>query len=330
MGEMMKAKDAKKIMDKISEYPNIVLLRHVSPDPDCLGSQLALRDLIKRLFKDKNVYAFGKGAPHLSYLGELDEVKKLDSKNTLAIVLDTPDKKRIDVDNLDVFDYLIKIDHHPFDHEYCDYEYIDDTASSVCEVIISFCECLEIELREDEAKKLYTGIVSDTERFLQSYTKPKTFSFVSRLVDNEKVDITDVYNNLYLRPLEDYKLMGYIYEHVVIMESGFAYIKLSREWLRKNNIDTQIVGKIANCLNYIKEILSWAIITEEETSIRLALRSRGPIVNEIAIKYGGGGHKYISGVSLKSFDEVEKIIKELSENCVNYKKISMKRTPKCS
>lgn len=316
----MKKKEAKKILKIIEKYSVIVISRHRNPDPDCLGSQIALRNILKDLYSDKQVYAVGKGANHLKYLGNLDTLPDIDTKKALAIILDTPDKKRIDEINIDNYDYSIKIDHHPFDHEYCNYEYIDATSSSTCEIILKLCNALKIEINEEDAERLYTGVVSDTERFLQSYTNGNTFKTVASLFKNTKLDITRVYDSLYLRPLRDYKIMSYIYNNVIITKNGFAYIKLSREWLEENKVDTQIIGKIAHCLNYIEEIISWCIITEEKQELRISLRSRGPIVNEIAQKYGGGGHKYISGVSLKEWEEVENIIKDLDNNCKEYKR----------
>jgi len=314
----MKKKEAEDILNIIEKYSTIVISRHRNPDPDCIGSQITLRNIIKKKYPKKNVYAVGMKAAHLKYLGPLDELTDINSKKALAIILDTPDKKRVDSINVEEYAYSIKIDHHPFDHKYCDYEVIDSSASSVCEMILKLCTLLGITLSEEDSERLYTGVVSDTERFLQSYTNDKTFKSAAKLIENPDVDINKIYNNLYLRPIHDYRIMSYIYNNVKITENGFAYIKLPRRWLEHNNVNTQIVGKIANCLNYIEEIIAWCIITEEPNELRLSLRSRGPVINEIAKKYGGGGHKYISGVSLKTEKEVKNIIKDLDNNCKEY------------
>ena len=66
---------------------------------------------------------------------------------------------------------------------------------------------------------------------------------------------------------------------------------------------------------------SWAIFAYDKSNnnIRGSIRSRGPIVNEVASNYNGGGHIYASGVRVTSFDEVDSLIKDLDEVCKKYK-----------
>ena len=100
------------IFNKIKEYNNIVIARHIGVDPDALCSQLALRDAIKLTFPEKKVIAIGSGSKKFASIGNLDKNEVLE--DALLIVLDTPDKKRIDTAILDHYKYRIKIDHHPF------------------------------------------------------------------------------------------------------------------------------------------------------------------------------------------------------------------------
>ena len=84
----------RKIYKEIKKYNNIVIARHIGVDPDALASQLALKESIKLTFPKKSVYAVGNGSTKFSYMGHLDKLEEFD--NILLIVLDTPDKKRID------------------------------------------------------------------------------------------------------------------------------------------------------------------------------------------------------------------------------------------
>ena len=120
----------KKIFKEIKKYNTIVIARHIGVDPDALASQLALKESIKLTFPKKNVYAVGNGSSKFSYMGKLD--KQEDFNNFLLIVLDTPDKKRIDYHNYKNATQIIKIDHHPFIEDFNGLEYIDDKASSTC------------------------------------------------------------------------------------------------------------------------------------------------------------------------------------------------------
>ena len=125
----------RKIYKVIKKYDNIVIARHIGVDPDAMASQIGLRDAILETFPKKNVYAVGSGGGKFSYLGKLDHYEG-NFKNTLLIIVDTPDKKRVDCSNIDDFSYKIKIDHHPYVEEFCDLEYIDDKSSSACQIIM--------------------------------------------------------------------------------------------------------------------------------------------------------------------------------------------------
>ena len=86
----------KKVFKIIKKYNNIVLARHISPDPDAIASQIALRDSIKLTFPEKNVYAVGAGVHKFKYLGTLDKPDLSSLDNALLIVLDVPNFYRVD------------------------------------------------------------------------------------------------------------------------------------------------------------------------------------------------------------------------------------------
>ena len=86
----------KRIYKEIKKYNTIVLVRHIGADPDALGSQLGLKDIIKNKFPNKKVYAVGSPASKFKYIGVLDKFEEEMYNDSLLIVLDTPDKKRID------------------------------------------------------------------------------------------------------------------------------------------------------------------------------------------------------------------------------------------
>ena len=82
------------IIKKIESYDSIIITRHIGVDPDALCSQLALRDSIKLTYPDKKVIAIGTGSAKFVHIGKLDKLEKI--PDALLIVLDTPDKKRVD------------------------------------------------------------------------------------------------------------------------------------------------------------------------------------------------------------------------------------------
>ena len=317
---MIMAKYYRQIYNLIKKYDTIVLARHVGADPDALGSTIGLKEIVEHTFPNKKVYAIGNPASRFKYLGTLDKISDIDCKNALLIVLDTPDRARIDGADPNDFNYSIKIDHHPFIEKVCNLEWVDESASSASQMIIELIYNTKLQMTKSAAEKLYIGLVADTDRFLFTYTTDKTFHLVSKLMSEYKLDFEKLYTNLYTRPLKEVRFEGYIVNNLKVTESGFAYEVLTEEILNKYDVDAATAGNMVNNFNYIDGIYAWAVFSYDKNNnnIRGSIRSRGPIVNEIASHFKGGGHKYASGVRLKNFDEVDALIKELDQECKKY------------
>lgn len=310
----------KDIYKLIKKYDNIVIARHIGADPDALGSQFALKELIQENFKEKNVYAVGATASKFRFMGSLDKPENLDLSKTLLIVLDTPDKKRIDgIEELTEYGSIVKIDHHPFVEQYAEIEYIEE-CSSTSQLIFKFAIDNKLKLTKKIAENIYIGIVGDTDRFLHDYTTNETIDLVSQLLNMTNIDFTSLYSQLYSRPLSEVKFEGYIYQNLEITKNNVAYIKLNDEILKKYEVDSAAAGNMINDLKYVNEILVWVFFSEDTKMniIKANIRSRGPIINEVASKYGGGGHKYASGARLKTWIDADNLIKDLDEIASTY------------
>lgn len=116
------------ILEKIKSYDTIIIHRHQRPDPDAIGSQIGLKEILKANFSDKKILATGINEPTLSWIAEMDEVPDNDYEGALVIVTDTANTPRIDDDRYDKGDFLIKIDHHPNDDAYGDLLLVDTSA----------------------------------------------------------------------------------------------------------------------------------------------------------------------------------------------------------
>ena len=313
----------KKILKKIRKYNTIVIARHVGADPDALGSSLGLKQLIKDTFKGKNVYVIGNPASKFNYLGLLDKLpENIDNKNALLIVTDTPDRRRVDgVDPLN-FPNSIKIDHHPFMEKTCKIEWIDEDASSASQMILEFALEEELIISKETAEKLYIGIIADTNRFLFKYTTSKTFYLVSELLKQAPINITELYDKLYLRDYREIKFKGYIAENFTITDNHVGYIIIKDEDLKKYSVDAATPGNIVSDFNHINEMLIWLTATEDKElgSYRISVRSRGPIINEVVSRFGGGGHIYASGARIKNEEEILDLVKALDKEASNYTK----------
>lgn len=308
----------KQIIKKIKEFKNIVIARHIGPDPDAIASQIALRDIIKLNYEDKNVYAVGIGVSKFKFLGTMDKIPDdVVKSESLLIILDVPEFSRVDGATKDEYAFTIKIDHHPCSHPECDIDLIDDTACSTCEILCDLISENDLVINKVSAENLFTGIVSDSDRFLLSYTTPRTFNIASKLLDIYNIDLKKIYDNLYARPLSERKFESFIINNINITENGFGYIKLTNEDYKKYDVDANTASNMVNDLNHINELRCWAFSSYDEKTkqFRINIRSRDVIINDVAQLHNGGGHKFASGARLDTEEQVDALFKALDERC---------------
>ena len=313
----------KQIYSKIKNADTIVLARHVGPDPDALGSSLGLKQIILDNFPNKKVYSIGNPASKFNFIGIVDKLpENLNNKEVLLIVTDTPDHRRVDGIDPRNFPNSIKIDHHPFVEKTCALEWIEDAASSASQMVLELVFNTPLNLTKEASEKLYAGIVADTGRFMFSYSSSKTFELVSKMLKETNIDITKVYNNLYLRDYKEIKFQGYMSQNYVITDNKVGYLIINDDILNEYGVDAATPGNMINSFNYINEMLVWvtATLDKELGSYRVSIRSRGPIINETAAKHGGGGHMYASGTRLKTEEEIKSLINDLDKVTEEYMK----------
>ena len=310
---LFKSKIHKQIYKKIKKAETIIIARHVGPDPDALGSTLGLKQIINDNFPNKKVYVIGSPAAKFKYIGELDKLPE-DIENTLLIVTDTPDHRRVDGIDPRRIKNSIKIDHHPYVETMCSLEWIDDKSTSASQMVLELALKTHLKITKEAGEKLYLGLIADTNRFMFSYTNAKTFDIVSRLLKETNIDITKIYNELYIRPYKEIKFQGYMSLNYQITENKVGYLIIHDETLKEYNVDAATPGNMINSFNHINEMLVWVTATEDKElgSFRISVRSRGPIINEVVANHGGGGHMFASGTRLQNEEEIFSLIKDLN------------------
>lgn len=315
----------KKVFKKIKEYPKIVIARHVGPDPDAIASTTALRDSIRLTYPEKDVVAVGLGVSKFKYYGILDKIEPEQYAGCLLIVLDVPNLSRVDgIDGLE-YKEIMKIDHHPAEDIKGPVDWTDETSCSTCQMITELILKSPLKLDTKIASNLYLGIVSDSDRFLLSYTTNKTFQIVHDLIRVSKIDFTNLYNYLYDRSIDEVRFQGYIAMNMKVTENGLGYLVIPSEVIKEYHVDLATPANLINSFNFIREVVVWTFLTEDVKNhvYKVSIRSHGPIINELASKYHGGGHKYASGARITSEEEIDAFIKDLDGLCEEYKRASI-------
>ncbi|MFW8617921.1 DHH family phosphoesterase [Enterococcus innesii] len=301
------------ILATIKAFDRIIIHRHQRPDPDALGSQVGLAEILRASFPKKEIYQVGGPVEGLDYLALMQTIPDDLYKGALVIVTDTANAPRVSDQRYDQGAKLIKIDHHPNDEPYGELVWVNTKASSCSEMIVSFWQMFQNELTmtQEAARLLYAGIVGDTGRFLYPATTATTLRLAAELLDYG-FDASKINRQLDQVSRSVARLSGYVYENIEIDEIGAGKVILSQELQQRFGVVDSETSAVVSLPGKIDEVLAWAIFVEQpEGYYRVRMRSKGPVINEIAKRHHGGGHPLASGANAKDLEEVAVIYQEI-------------------
>lgn len=301
------------ILATIKAFDRIIIHRHQRPDPDALGSQVGLAEILRASFPEKEIYQVGGPVEGLDYLALMQTIPDDLYKGALVIVTDTANAPRVSDQRYDQGAKLIKIDHHPNDEPYGELVWVNTNASSCSEMIVSFWQMFQNELTmtQEAARLLYAGIVGDTGRFLYPATTATTLRLAAELLDYG-FDAAKINRQLDQVSRSVARLSGYVYENIEIDEIGAGKVILSQELQQRFGVVDSETSAVVSLPGKIDEVMAWAIFVEQpEGYYRVRMRSKGPVINEIAKRHHGGGHPLASGANAKDLEEVAVIYQEI-------------------
>ncbi len=266
------------------------------------------------------MYAVGAGVSKFKSYGIMDNIKKEELHDPLLIVVDVPNMKRLDgVEDVPYKEIMI-IDHHPKEDIEAKISWIDITKSSASQMVAELILDTKLLLTKKVAENLFLGMVSDSERFSLKNTTYETFETAMRVIKESNLDFTKLYDTLYRRPFSEYKFIAYITNNLIIDNHKMGHIYISDDTLNEFKVDVATPSNLINGYNFIDELLVWMFVTEDKKNnqYKISIRSRGPIINKIVSNYNGGGHKFACGARCNTMDEVNSLIKDLSNACKEY------------
>ncbi|MGD9605178.1 MAG: bifunctional oligoribonuclease/PAP phosphatase NrnA [Bacilli bacterium] len=303
----------KQIYEKIKEYDTVIIHRHQRPDGDAMGCQIGLKEAIKTTFPHKKVLAVGDVNDRYSFIGGVDDVHDEDYEKALVFVLDTAEEFLISDRRYQKGNFIIKMDHHIPRGEFGDLTLVDTNFESCAGLISDFLFETNMKQSVLGAKALFTGIVTDSGRFRYDSVNAKTFATAAKLTEFGFA-LSEVYNNLYVEELKIVKLRAYFTLNFKLTPMNVAYMKNTAEDVRKFEVDLFTISRgMVNTMAGIKDIDVWVNFTEDEqnNNVVCEIRSSRYNINEIATKYGGGGHQFASGATIKSFEEADLLLQDL-------------------
>jgi phosphoesterase RecJ-like protein len=309
------SKYTKELSNLFSSSGNIVLISHINPDGDAIGSQLALYHFLKARGKNASMITPNYIQEFLKWMNGADLIeiyirnrrrcRKLIEKADLIVLLDFNHSNRLGESEQDVKVSSAKkvlIDHHLDPEDFTDLIISDTSKCSTCELVHELVCSMngdEIFSSRPYAEALYVGIITDTGNFEHGSYSSRTFRIVANLLESglEKEKILEsVYNNFSADRL---RLQGFsLNKRMVVMpEYKTAYIYLSRDDLKEYNHVKGDTEGFVNMPLSIKGIHFSAMFIEKDGFIKISFRSKGqfPSHEFASLYFSGGGHLNASG-----------------------------------
>jgi phosphoesterase RecJ-like protein len=302
-------------LELINRNKNFLIVAHKNPDGDALGSEIALAMALMKL--KKNVYIYNQDPPPKRYSkfpkASLIQTEKKNFKEDVTIFVDCAEADRIGKikENIDFSKPLINIDHHIGNTKFGTVNVIKPDYSSTAEIIYKLIKN-EIQMDKEIATYLYIGILTDTGAFRYPNTTSHSLRVASELVAygviasrvSEFIWFTD--------PEARIKLLGDVLQ-TMSLHGKISIMYVTKEMLEKHGAKEEDTEEFIDYGLSIKGIETAAIIKERDGGIlKVSLRSKNNIpVQELAAKYGGGGHRTASGFSAER--EIETFKKELEK-----------------
>lgn len=303
------------IISKIEQYDSIVIFGHLNPDGDCYGSQIALRNILRDKYPSKKIYSVGSGLKKFfDILGEMDEVSDETIAHSLAILLDANDLDRAEDKRIKTALDFAKIDHHIDTFTFTEGpEIIDDKATSTCELVYRLAKENNFNINLIAASALYLGMMTDTARFQFANNFVRMFE-IARDLCSLGVDPVLLNKTNNLVPEASLSIKSFIYSHVIKDERGIIYAVATKEEREQLGVTSAQIAGNTSLLSYVNNYPIWLIISETDIGgMQVEMRSSIYNVQRIAVHFGGGGHTFAAGFTIKEFKQ--EIIDELLDLC---------------
>lgn len=296
-------------VDLARRHQRFLLTTHVRPDPDGLGSQLGMADVLDGMGKDVRLVIASNWPPRYDFMDPGKRIRRFkppgDSYRDVevVIVLDTGTWNQLG----DFGPFLkelgctkVVIDHHLSQDDLGAMQFVDTTSESTGRLVYEAIQALGQPLTQQAANFLFAAVATDTGWFRHPNTTPATFALAEKL-QAAGANPTWLYDQIYDRnTLARLKLKGVVLDRVQVIENGkvaFSEIRLG-DYAATGAIPPDSEDLI-NDIRTVADEVGLLFMEQPAGGVKVSFRSREKVdVNKIAQQFGGGGHRLASGATL--------------------------------
>ncbi|MBE7706017.1 MAG: bifunctional oligoribonuclease/PAP phosphatase NrnA [Cyanobacteria bacterium SIG30] len=311
----------KQIQEQINNAKKILIISHINPDGDTLGSMCALKlaignkaDMLIQTIPYPKTYSF---------LPKIDEAKNFDNVQDiydLVITVDVAAADRIIRNGRKIFDNApstINFDHHKTNPNFAKYNLVDANVSSCGEVLFNYFKATNTPITKEIATCLYVAILTDTGCFRYENAKPATFDAAKELIATG-IDNADIAKKCYDSKAKEMVLLHSYCVSNAKFELGdkIAYVGITNNLMKKFNAKNEHTEGICETLRSIDSV-QIAFVAKEtgHLATKISLRSKVFDLTKITNRFSGGGHKNSAGctINLPINRAIEEMLAEIKK-----------------
>jgi len=282
----------------------VVVLSHVDPDGDAIGSCLALGRALRDLGKDVTVAA--SPPRYLRFLareGELvPEVPSL-PEGALLFVLDVADRPRVAGGPVEGAAFTVNIDHHGTNERFGDIAVVQPSKAATALLVKELIDELGVPWTPEIATACLTGILTDTGNFRFANTSREALEAAGELLDHG-VDYTWLTDRLQWRHPDYFRTLGRVMETVSFALGGtLVTARYTADMRPATGEEQDDSDDFVGIIRYAEGVLVAALLKERGPDVKVSVRTRdGVSAQAICVELGGGGHVPAAGATVRGVD----------------------------
>ncbi len=294
------------LVEFLNRHERPLLMTHIRPDADGLGSQLALHSALVALGKKPRVAIASKLLPRYAFLDPKRETIE-DFKpaaftdRDCVVVMDTGTWNQLG----DFGDWLKSsplpravVDHHRTQDDLGGLQLVDTNAEATGRLAYEIIQALGAPISKDAANQMFMALATDTGWFRHPNTTPATFALASLLTE-AGAQPTILYEHLYeAAPLARFRLTGVALERLQVRAGGL--VAFTEIYLSDYPATGAVPGDTEDLINYPRSVegveVGLVFIEQPGGGTKISFRARSRVdVSKVAEQFGGGGHRLASG-----------------------------------
>jgi phosphoesterase RecJ-like protein len=299
------------LIDRLAAAKNILLITHISPDGDALGSLGFMSEWLSVLHKNYTSYTAGPLPSTLSFLPNYhefitDKEKIKVEEYDVIISLDCGSVARTniatEIKNRRPDQFFIEIDHHPAIEKASDLEIREPTAAATAEILYKISQTAHLPLTPRMSHCLLTGILTDTGNFSFSVTSEHTIAAAAQML-LQGASLPKIIDRTWrTKKLPDLKLWGLALSRLKLLPRyGVTYTHISSTDLKETQSDHEALEGLPEFISALPDTQAIMVLFDDEKGMihgNLRTTQNNIDVGALARRLGGGGHRKAAGFSL--------------------------------